>query len=420
MRNKSPEDTTSNIRLLISGPYPPPFGGISSLIKSLTEGLKDKGIDQIYILYFGEKNQVREVDGAIVYEYSLIRNLWRLFIPKNWYFIFYLPKIFSGNNLSFRDYVKIYLKTVITNDLVNKHKINTTSYHQSENSFHILLLKRIWGKTRSIILNVYGEIYDVPDYLLPRKELILEMLKQCDAVISSSCHCANSFEEIGNSREINVVYVGVSLSRFNDRESLRNTYRKEIGIDHSTVLLLFMGRFNKEMGLNSILEISPELFQHETNFHLICAGASGPLDNKASEFKERFLNNLTVMNNIPFDMQPSLYAAADIVLTPSRDKHACMGVSIKEAMAARVPVIASNSGGIPEAIIDKECGVIVPLLENGENDLVNLKNEVISLSEDAARREMYAKNARKRAEDIFSEEATIEKTYQIFRDNVPN
>ncbi len=419
MINKSQQDI-SNIRLLISGPYPPPFGGISSLIKSLTEGLNDKGVEEIYILYFGEKNQVRDIDGAIVYEYSLIRNLWRLLIPKNWSFFYYLLNIFSGNNLSFRDYIKIYIKTVITNDLVNKHEINTTSYHQSENSFHILLLKKIWGKTRSIILNVYGEIYDVPDYLLPRKELILEMLQQSDSVISSSCHCANSFEEIGNSREINVVYVGVSLSRFNDRQSLRNVYRKDLGIDDSTILLLFMGRFNKEMGLDSILEISPDLFNQKTNFHLICAGASGPLNNKAMEFKERYPNNLTVMNNIPFDLQPSLYAAADIVLTPSRDKHACMGVSIKEAMAARVPVIASNSGGIPEAIIDKECGVIVPLLENGENDLVNLKNEVISLSKDSARREIYANNARKRAEDIFSEEATIEKTYQIFRTNVPS
>ena len=36
-----------------------------------------------------------------------------------------------------------------------------------------------------------------------------------------------------------------------------------------------------------------------------------------------------------------------------------MGVSIKEAMACKIPVVASNSGGIPEAIIDGENGFII-------------------------------------------------------------
>ena len=56
------------MNVLIIGPYPPPYGGISSLIRSLVDGFKRKKINEVVILYFGNKNNTRVVDGAIVYE----------------------------------------------------------------------------------------------------------------------------------------------------------------------------------------------------------------------------------------------------------------------------------------------------------------------------------------------------------------
>ena len=56
------------MNILIIGPYPPPYGGISSLIRSLVGGFKRKEINEVVILYFGNKNEIRHVDGAIVYE----------------------------------------------------------------------------------------------------------------------------------------------------------------------------------------------------------------------------------------------------------------------------------------------------------------------------------------------------------------
>ena len=126
------------------------------------------------------------------------------------------------------------------------------------------------------------------------------------------------------------------------------------------------------------------------------------------------------MNNISFDLQPSLYAAADLLLAPSRDKHACMGVSIKEAMAAGIPVIASDSGGIPEAIIHTETGVIVPLQEDGENNLKEFEQAIITLSLDEKKRKKFALNALKRVKDIFSEEETIERTLKVFKKHAPS
>jgi glycosyltransferase involved in cell wall biosynthesis len=385
----------------------------------LVDGFKRKEVNEVVVLYFGDKNKIRHVDGAIVYEKSALKNFWQIFNPLNWSLLPALIRVYSGKNLSFRDYMNIFVRTILTNNLIKKHNINTTSFYQSDTSFHLLLCKEIWGKSVSIILTVFGEIYDVSDYLITKKNLLLEMLYKSDAVISSSCYCAESFKSIGNERQIEVIYVGVSVSRFSNIERLRESYRKELGVKDSATVLLFMGRFNKEMGLHGIIKMFPSLLKNNMSFHLVLAGASGELVNLAQELKNSFQDKITVMNDISFDLQPSLYAASDIVLAPSRDKHACMGVSIKEAMAAAVPVIASDSGGIPEAVIHDETGIIVPLLEDGENNLKEFEDAIISLSLDEERRKKFGDNSLKRAKEIFSEEATQERTFQVFETHVP-
>ncbi|MDA9608774.1 glycosyltransferase family 4 protein [SAR86 cluster bacterium] len=410
----------SNLRILFIGPYPPPFGGISSLIKSLVEGLKEKNIDDAFVLYFGNTNSIKKVEGATLYVRSVKKNVWRAFNPINLRLVPSLLRAYSGYNLSLKDYLEIFVKTILTDNIVKEHKINTTNFYQSDYSLHLLLCKELWKSKVSVVLQVFGELYDLsPQYVASKKGIFFEMLHVSDAIISSSCHCAESFKIIGNKREINVIFIGVSISRFSDNNSLRSPYRNKLGVKEEEIVLLFMGRFNKEMGLHAIIEMIPFLMDSKINFHVVLAGAVGELVKNALECQLQYPENITVMNDIPFDLQPSLYAASDIVLAPSRDKHACMGVTIKEAMAASLPVIASDSGGIPEAIIHEETGIIVPLKQDGENDTKNYIEAILSLSEDVSKRRLFAKNSRKRASEIFSEEETLTKTIDIFNSYAP-
>ena len=48
--------------------------------------------------------------------------------------------------------------------------------------------------------------------------------------------------------------------------------------------------------------------------------------------------------NIPFDKKIEFYNNCDVLIAPTIQKQACMGVSIKEAMSFEKPVIASDSG----------------------------------------------------------------------------
>jgi glycosyltransferase involved in cell wall biosynthesis len=53
----------------------------------------------------------------------------------------------------------------------------------------------------------------------------------------------------------------------------------------------------------------------------------------------------------------SLYGAADLLVQPSEDDP--LSMTILEAMAAGVPVVAVRSGGTPEMIVDDESGILV-------------------------------------------------------------
>jgi glycosyltransferase involved in cell wall biosynthesis len=86
-----------------------------------------------------------------------------------------------------------------------------------------------------------------------------------------------------------------------------------------------------------------------------------------------------------------LLAAADVLAAPSRNEG--MGRVLVEAMALGLPVVGTRVGGIPDVIVDGECGVLVP-----PEDPAALAAALVELGLDPARRAKLGAGARPRAE----------------------
>jgi glycosyltransferase involved in cell wall biosynthesis len=90
-------------------------------------------------------------------------------------------------------------------------------------------------------------------------------------------------------------------------------------------------------------------------------------------------------------------------------------LSILEAMRAGLPVVASDVGGVGEAVMDGETGFLVPA---GDEAALRARLSLLVQSPELRRR--LGQSGRIRYESEFAVSAMLRKTLQVYRDMVPN
>ena len=107
--------------------------------------------------------------------------------------------------------------------------------------------------------------------------------------------------------------------------------------------------------------------------------------------------------NRPADILPIL----DVFVMPSLQEG--LGLSVMEAQAAGIPVVASNVGGLPDLIEDGKTGFLVPV---GQSDA--LAEKIIALLRNPKQAEQMASAARQNIEHKFSLAQMVDKTEQFY------
>ncbi|HEV8455428.1 MAG TPA: glycosyltransferase family 4 protein [Gemmatimonadales bacterium] len=189
------------------------------------------------------------------------------------------------------------------------------------------------------------------------------------------------------------VYNGIDLSRFDNLES--GVLRRELGLDSATPIIFASGRAMPYKGIPVLLRAVRRLCDDGwQNLHLVYAGNGPALASFRTEAtdlglaKVHFLGKRTDV--------PALLADATIAVIPSVWAEA-FGLTVVEAMAAGVPLVATRIGGIPELV---EPGVTGLLVE--PNDAAGLAAAIGRLLGDAELRENLAAKARVWARERFS------------------
>jgi glycosyltransferase involved in cell wall biosynthesis len=404
----------SELRVLLVGGYPPPFGGIATHLASLIPGLNERGVADVAVVTFSKNDKVEKVPGATIYRHHIKRHLHRLLNPMNWPLVAKVMQDMVPAKVGVRSLIGESLKAILIHRVAKKHNSQVVNFYESDAHFEMVPLARHWGNRRGISLTVFGEMYSSPELMKARKALVKKAIELPSEVWASSEHCGRSFKSLGIERQVKTVYLGVDLAVEN-LDKLREAFRDEHGIEKDDVVVLFMARFVKDMGLDVLLDIIPEIIAQSKKVKFILAGAKGELSEDAACLAKKFPEEVMIFQNFPFSLQQSLYSSADIVVAPSFCQRACMGLSIKEAMAARLPVVATRCGGIPEAVIHEETGFLVPLDPKTQAaDVAKLKESLFALINDKALREKFGMAGRKRAEVIFSVDKTLDTIADIF------
>ncbi len=187
-------------------------------------------------------------------------------------------------------------------------------------------------------------------------------------------------------RKLHVCYHGLDLATFPFRPD---------GRPPRTVVAV--GRLDPRKGFDYLLHAAGELARRGAPVDVELVGdgpARGALERLARELgiaeRVRFLGWL------PFAEARDAMGRATVLVHPSDGLGDGLPNVIREAMALGTPVIASRVAGIPEALDDGRCGVLVP-----PRDVGALADALAALLADAGSRAELAALARRRTESLF-------------------
>jgi len=111
--------------------------------------------------------------------------------------------------------------------------------------------------------------------------------------------------------------------------------------------------------------------------------------------------------DLPWDETMKILKASQILVVPSRAES--IPQVIKEAFYLKVPVIATNVGGIPELVIHQETGILVPP-ENPEKLMIAINN----LLDNEETRRNFTNNAFEFINKNFSWDVLLEKYTSLY------
>jgi glycosyltransferase involved in cell wall biosynthesis len=182
----------------------------------------------------------------------------------------------------------------------------------------------------------------------------------CDRVISVSDEARRYHIKISNSSPEKVVmmYNGIDLGPYRhiDRAQARSAVRNELGIPDTADLLTTVAVLREPKGIQYMIRALPAILAFFPDVYYLIVGHGAYHDALVSEVKNAGMQEHVIFTGVRRDI-PQILSASDVFVLPTLTE--ALPTVLAEAMASRLPIIASAVGGIPEMIIDGENGNLV-------------------------------------------------------------
>ena len=156
---------------------------------------------------------------------------------------------------------------------------------------------------------------------------------------------------------IQVIFNAVDLDAWAGERS-QSTLRAELGLDEGRFVMLCASRFADDKGHRYLIDSVKRLTQRtDKPFTLVLAGDGPLLEPTKAQVKQLALEDRVKFIGFRKDIK-NLYKGSDLYVNASR--HEALSFLIIEAMAAGLPVIATDMGGNSDIVNDEAgCGLLV-------------------------------------------------------------
>ena len=232
-----------------------------------------------------------------------------------------------------------------------------------------------------------------------------EIMKNTKNIMCVSNYIKRHVEEflkIPNASNVNKLTNCINIQQFdNISEEEKLQIREKYHLNKEDRILIFTGRLTKEKGIKELLLAIKEL-KEIPNFKLLVVGSFFFDTEVKNDFEKELQGIITDIKDkviftgyVKHEEINKVYGIADIAVLPSLwDDPAPL--TVIESMASGLPIITTNSGGIPE-YAQNGCAFI---LKRDENLVQNLKIKIQELLDNEEERSKMAKISKQNAAEL--------------------
>jgi 1,2-diacylglycerol 3-alpha-glucosyltransferase len=338
--------------------YPPYVNGVSTSIQMLEKGLKERG-NEVFIVTVNPNG----------YRYECKNNIIRI----------------PGVKTNIYDYRIAW--TYSARAAMQIKKWNLDVIH-TQTEFGIGTFARfIANELQLPLVHTYHTMYEDYKYYIFKGHFDKETDKGMEYFINYFCNSTPTelivpTKKIYNlfrtryhmTRDINIIPTGLEINHFykeNFNQDKINRLKKKFGL-MGNVVTLFVGRLGDEKSVDKLIKAEPNILKSCPNHKLLIVG-DGPDTNKYKDLvtKLNIEKNVVFTGKILYKNIPEYYQLADIFTTASKTE--TQGLTVVEAMAASLPVLAIQDDAFVDAINDSN-GYLFKNMKDYTNKSVELIN----------------------------------------------
>lgn len=334
--------------LIFATTYLPFIGGAEIAISEITKRISNFEFDLITVNLDGKQKKFERIGNVNVYRVTKYKILFPIIAPIKAVFLKNKPDLIWSVMASYAGFAGMFCSYIRRVPFV-------------------LTLQE--GDTKEELKQKFQFVYPLFKKIFRRAHIIQAISK----------YLAEFAKDMNRDADVVVIPNGVDVRKFSGGGYILDKKDNDIYLITTSRLVT----------KNAVVDIIVSLKYLPKNIKLIIVGDGEQREElEKSPYKDRVI----FMGEVEHEKIPGYLRSADIFIRPSLSEG--FGNSFVEAMAAKIPVIATNVGGISDFIVDGETGLFC-----------EVKNP-----EDIAKRVMYL------IEDIEKRKNIVENAYQMVKD----
>ncbi len=268
------------------------------------------------------------------------------------------------------------------------------------------------GRQRPLVIyTIHG--LAAPHYPAPRRQFLLAV-ERCLADCTGQWICVSNAEresllraDLADHRRTVVIWNGIEVTPFTNARKYRDSARSELDIPHDAFVLSTVCRLYRPRDFPTLLRAFRVVQRTMSQAHLLVVG-DGPLRMQV----EKDIASLSLQEHVRvLGMRrdvPQILGATDLFVLSSRGWEG-LPLSVLEAMAASLPVVASDVGGTREAVMDGQTGYLF-----APGDAATLAQRLQCLAEDPVLAQHMGQQGRVRVREHFTRGRMVRETAGLY------